>query len=316
MKHTTSKSWELNKHIHTKSYPAANTSTESAITWCITLRLGNMLSHLARTRAFKCLCALSLTVTHSHLCAGFLPPDAISCVINDKIHLNRILLCTKKKFYFFENSQSGWIQTSHVSRLPLPLPSRFSSKHTQSRTFSLHNEALCLFGCDAVFQKFSEAWLFSSNHPTPSPSTPFRAPCLFFFPPPFPGSKSHKVNLAKSWGNCGTWVLNMESWSCSNGGSEAEEILLNKGERADTVHRWWHQIMTSSSHWLHFCQISSICDLLNTSPCPASLGFLKSVNIMVCWTLSLQMQGQNTDCLPTLKLVRTITSWSFYKMTW
>lgn len=170
-----------------------------------------------------------------------------------------------------------------------------------------------------VVTLFSKSFLrpgcFLQTIPPPHPPLPFVL-LAFFFPPPFPGSKSHKVNLAKSWGNCGTWVLNMESRSRSNGGSEAEEILLNKGERADAVHRWWHQIMTSSSHWLHFCQISSICDLLNTSPCPASLGFLKSVNIMVCWTLSLQMQGQNADCLPTLKLVRTITSWSLYKMTW
>lgn len=222
----------------------------------------------------------------------------------------------KKKVLFF------WKFTirlnSNITCVPPPPPSSFqilqqthTIMHIQPPQWGIM--PLWLWRCfPKVF--WGLVVFFKPSHPLTLHSLSCSLP--FFFPPPFPGSKSHKVNLAKSWGNCGTWVLNMESRSRSKGGSEAEEILLNKGERADTVHRWWHQIMTSSSHWLHFCQISSICDLLNTSPCPASLGFLKSVNIMVCWTLSLQMQGQNTDCLPTLKPVRTITSWSFYKMTW
>lgn len=71
-------------------------------------------------------------------------------------------------------------------------PSSFQIlQQTQSGTFSLHNEALCFFGGDAVFVKFSEASLFSTAAPPP---------VLPAFSRLCPGSKCHKMNSIKSRG--------------------------------------------------------------------------------------------------------------------
>lgn len=97
-----------------------------------------MLSHLARTRAFKCLCALSFTVTHSHLCAGFLPSDAISCVVNNKIHLNRILLCTEKKSFIFLKIHNQ-VEFKHHMRPASPslfLPDSPANTHNHAHSAS------------------------------------------------------------------------------------------------------------------------------------------------------------------------------------
>lgn len=215
----------------------------------------------------------------------------------------------KKKVLFF------WKFTirvnSNITCIPPPPPSSFqilqqthTIMHIQPPQWGIM--PLWLWRCfPKVF--WGLVVFFKPSHPLTLHSLSCSLP--FFFSSPMSRFKKPQSEFSKVAGE-------LRHLSFEHGEPEAEEILLNKGERVDTVHRWWHQIMTSSSHWLHFCQISSICDVLNTSPCPASLGFLKSVNIMVCWTLSLQMQGQNTDCLPTLKLVGTITSWSLYKMTW
>lgn len=104
-----------------------------------------MLSHLARTRVFKCLCALklSLTLTRGHLCAGFLPPDAISCVKNNAKFASwtscasRHVQKKKKIFFLFLNLNHNQVDFKHhMHPPPLPLPSKFSSKHNHAHSAS------------------------------------------------------------------------------------------------------------------------------------------------------------------------------------
>lgn len=129
---------------------------------------------------FKCLCVLKLTHSQQHSVTSQ-PPGATSCLpsqkhksASDVTSLTSCTSCsiqTTNQFFcnFFFLSQSGQLQTSHASP-----PSSFQIlQQTQSATFSPHNEALCLFGGDAVFEKFCEASLFSPHHPPP------HALCLF-----------------------------------------------------------------------------------------------------------------------------------------
>lgn len=142
-----------------------------------------MLSHLARTRAFKCLCALSLTVTHSHLCAGFLPPDAISCVINDKIHLNRILLCTKKSFIFLKiHNQVEFKHHMCPASPSLFLPDSPANTHNHAHSASTMRHYASL-----VVTLFSKSFLrpgcFLQTIPPPHPPLPFVLLASFFSSP-------------------------------------------------------------------------------------------------------------------------------------
>lgn len=142
-----------------------------------------MLSHLARTRAFKCLCALSLTVTHSHLCAGFLPPDAISCVINNKIHLNRILLCTKKSFIFLKiHNQVEFKHHMCPASPSLFLPDSPANTHNHAHSASTMRHYASL-----VVTLFSKSFLrpgcFLQTIPPPHPPLPFVLLAFFFSSP-------------------------------------------------------------------------------------------------------------------------------------
>ena len=129
-----------------------------------------MLSFLARTQVFcvhrgshKHTLTLSPPSVYS-----ILPPVAVFCLqsLQHKLHTDVTLLTscvsplyTEKNPFFFHHNQ---VDFKHHMR-PASPPSSFQIlQQTQSSTFSLHNEALCLFGGDAVFEKFCEASLFLS----------------------------------------------------------------------------------------------------------------------------------------------------------
>lgn len=172
--------------------------------------------------------------THTPLHTGILPPGAISCLppLQHESHTDVtsptscVSCCIQSKNLFF------FITIRLIPNItcvlpPLPLPSRFSSKHNQPHSASTMRHYASL-----VATLFSKSFVrprcfLHISHPTTS------ALCLF---PDCPGSKCHKVNSIKSPGKSATWwVLRWSVWQQSTEGSHGGS------EDAENWFKVWHK---------------------------------------------------------------------------